>query len=110
MPHPQHQIGPAMQTDGVITRRNMPHWYVPGAMHFVTYRLAGTIPVSVLHELRERRQARLREKANPDVSLSQHRAQEHNRFFGTYDRYLHTHCQIAWLSEPAVAAMIRGNL
>ncbi len=28
----------------ILTRRNLPHWYRPGASFFVTYRLAGTLP------------------------------------------------------------------
>ena len=31
-----------------ITRRHLPHWFVPGAYFFVTYRLDGTIPRAVL--------------------------------------------------------------
>lgn len=38
----------------VITRGRLPHWYVPGAIHFLTYRLAGTIPQSVLDRIREK--------------------------------------------------------
>jgi 2'-5' RNA ligase len=35
----------------VVTRRNLPHWYVPNAFHFITFRLAGTIPREKLEEL-----------------------------------------------------------
>lgn len=27
-----------MRSPETITRRNLPHWYMPGAAHFVTYR------------------------------------------------------------------------
>lgn len=40
----------------VMSRRNLPHWYVPGAAHFVTYRLAGTIPVEMLRRTRSQLQ------------------------------------------------------
>jgi hypothetical protein len=46
----------------VITRRNLPHWYVPTAFHFVTYRLAGTIPRHVLQTLRANRDLLLEQK------------------------------------------------
>jgi hypothetical protein len=43
----------------VITRGVLPHWYVPGAAHFVTYRLADTLPVVVLQALRAKKKALL---------------------------------------------------
>jgi hypothetical protein len=46
----------------VITRRQLPHWYVPGAAHFVTYRLAHTIPAHILQHLREERDRCLRQQ------------------------------------------------
>ena len=94
----------------IITRRNLPHWYVPGAVHFVTYRLAGTIPVAVLVELRERREARKKEKPAPGVPPAQHRDRLHRRFFAAYDQYLDQHRDVGWLAKPAVAALIRSNL
>jgi putative DNA methylase len=93
-----------------ITRRNLPHWYVPGAMHFVTYRLAGTIPLEVLARLRDQREQAIRTRLPEGVSLADHRAVAHKRFFGAYDAYLDGACRIDWLANPAVAALIRGNL
>jgi REP-associated tyrosine transposase len=98
-----------MQSE-VITRRNLPHWYVPGAMHFVTYRLAGTIPASVLHNLRQQRTAHLAEKRPTTVTVREHRDNAHKRFFAAYDRYLDETQSITWLATPQIAALIRGNL
>jgi len=84
--------------DEVITRRRLPHWYVPGALHFVTYRLAGTIPATVLQELRE-------ERERPAKAMD-----SHGDFFVRYDKYLDDHRDVAWLAKPEVAAMVRGNL
>ena len=39
------------------TRRNLPHWYMPSATHFVTLRLADTLPKHVLADLQERKAA-----------------------------------------------------
>jgi hypothetical protein len=44
-------LRPAPATGGIlpvpaqehITRLKLPHWHVPGALHFITYRLANTI-------------------------------------------------------------------
>ncbi len=93
----------------VITRRDLPHWYVPGAVHFITYRLADTIPAEVLHRLRCERDARLH--ATPEgLSLAENRERAHKRYFAAYDRYLDHTCRLDWLAQPRVAALIRGNL
>jgi len=96
----------------VITRRNLPHWYVPCAVHFVTYRLAGTIPLPVLDALRKERAERLRqEPRDPDPAATRHwRRRVHGRFFADYDRYLDSHRDITWLADPRIAALVRGNL
>ena len=94
----------------VITRRNLPHWYVPCAVHFVTYRLAGTIPLHVLQGLREERTRRLRQ-APPEAAASRRwRRSVHGRFFTDYDRYLDSNREIAWLADPRVAALVRTSL
>jgi putative DNA methylase len=99
-----------MPTQEVFTRRYLPHWYVPGAAHFVTYRLAGTIPLPVLRELRAQRDALLKQRPAPDTTPARHRERAQKRFFAAYDRYLDMECAVDWLARPAVAAMIRGNL
>jgi hypothetical protein len=38
-----------------LHRRSLPHWFVPGAAHFVTYRLAGTLPIAVIDELKAKK-------------------------------------------------------
>jgi putative DNA methylase len=93
-----------------ITRRNLPHWFVPGAWHFVTYRLAGTIPVAVLHELRQSREQRWLEEKKAGSATPPFRERLHKQFFAAYDQYLDHTCKIDWLTNPKVAAMIRGNL
>jgi putative DNA methylase len=99
-----------MQSKAIITRRNLPHWYVPGAMHFITYRLAGTIPQQVLMRLREDRQRRLGNKSQQSERDQATRLTAHKQFFAEYDRYLDISCKVNWLARPPVAALIRGNL
>jgi len=93
-----------------ITHRNLPHWFVPGAAHFVTYRLAGTIPVAVLAELRSEREARIAGSIPAEISRSENKARAHKAFFSAYDRYLDSHCPISWLAQEQIAALIRENL
>ncbi len=94
----------------IITRRNLPHWYMPGAAHFVTYRLAGTIPVAVLRQLRSKRDAALRSKPDNAKHRKGQRKQAHKQFFADYDRYLDQNRERDWLANPKVAAKIRENL
>jgi putative DNA methylase len=99
-----------MQSREVITRRHLPHWYVPGAVHFITYRLAGTIPDAVLETLRHQKATLLRQDAPEGRSPAQHREDVHKRFFAECDRYLDRVCKVDWLAQPPIAALVRQNL
>ncbi len=91
-----------MNPQEVITRRRLPHWYVPGAVHFVTYRLAGTIPGDVLRAWREIQPVPT-EGAEP-------RRVAHKQLFARYDDYLDRNVTVDWLARPAIAAIIKDNL
>src|SRR5438105_1436918 len=93
-----------------ITRRKLPHWYIPGAAHFITYRLAGTMPVGVMNELRAQALAGLKPRLMAGLAPANQRTLLHKRMFAAYDRYLDTHMSVDWLTHPAVAALIRENL
>ena len=93
-----------------ISRRNLPHWFVPAAWHFVTYRLAGTIPAAVLYQLRDCRDKRWQEEKAAGTATPKVRDQLHKQFFASYDQYLDQSCKIDWLADPRIAALIRGNL
>jgi putative DNA methylase len=93
-----------------ITRRNLPHWYVPNAWHFVTYRLANTIPSAVLHQLRENRVQDWKRQQDAGETTPAVRERIHKQFFAAYDRYLDSNRYVEWLVEARVAAMIRRNL
>ncbi len=93
-----------------ITRNHLPHWYVPGAVHFVTYRLAGTIPLAVLQELRHQQQTHLKQPPRAGMSPAEHKERIHKQFFAAYDQYLDHTCMIDWLGRPEIAAIIRRNL
>jgi hypothetical protein len=82
-----------------ITRRHLPHWFVPGAYFFVTYRLEWTIPRAVLDDMKGRIEVGLNQKTPAAV-----RERIHKLFFAEYDRYLDSNREIQWLAEPRVAA------
>ncbi len=92
-----------------ITRRNLPHWYVPGAMHFVTFRLAGTLPRQVIDDLKQRRRELLLGRAD-GISALEHRRRVHKQLFAAYDRYLDLNREIAWLADPRIASVMRASL
>ena len=94
----------------IFTRRKLPHWYVPGAAHFVTYRIAGTIPIAVLEEFRNNAEAKLKKAPPPGISARDYRVLFHKQFFAGYDRYLDNTCKIDWLARNDVATVIRENL
>jgi hypothetical protein len=94
----------------IITRGDLPHWYMPGAAHFVTYRLVDTLPVAVLRRLRAERNHRLIQPPRPGVPDWTHKAHIHKQFFAAYDRYLDQSSSVRWLENPEVAEIIIENL
>jgi putative transposase len=93
----------------IITRRNLPHWYLPDATFFVTYRLYGSLPKSTLERLRKEKQ-RLLEQRNMNLPQRESRETMHKRLFKLYDRWLDQSTGVDWLREPSVAATVRENL
>ena len=91
-----------------MTRRHLPHWYRPGAPHFVTYRLAGSLPLSAVERLKRRR-ARLVEAAGGRLD-PRRRAALHKRMFAAYDRLLDANRRVRDLAVPAVADLVAENL
>ena len=99
-----------MTAHEIITRRNLPHWYVPGMAHFITYRLAGTIPIQVMERLRRERQKLLKRPPESGNYAAGHKARVHKQFFASYDQYLDQPSHINWLARSDVSAIIRENL
>jgi putative DNA methylase len=94
----------------VITRRNLPHWYVPGAAHFITYRLYGSLPQQALEQLQAKKQALLERALPPNYTPAQYRERVHKQLFAAYDDWLDRPGEPHWLANPKIAALIRGNL
>src|SRR5688572_9390427 len=92
-----------------ITRRNLPHWYMPGAMHFVTFRLAGSLPRETIEDLEQRKKLLLQNMTRDAASADQ-RYRIHKQLFAAYDHYLDNHRDIDWLNDARIASLIRGSL
>jgi putative transposase len=93
----------------VITRGNLPHWFMPSATHFVTFRLAGTLPQHVLNDLHDRKEQLLKVKRQGQSKAS-HRELVHKQLFAAYDEYLDRNRDIHFLNDPRIAALIRRSL
>jgi len=91
-------------------RRGLPHWYQPGHAHFVTYRLAGSIPLSMLRTFKNEQQERIRAIKSAGLYRQVELSRLHKVMFSRYDDALDTANAPSWLREPAVAAIIRENL
>ena len=92
-----------------FTRGNLPHWFVPGAFIFVTYRLFGTIPLTVIDEL-EGERARLVRAIPPDVPQRDARHRINKILFAKYDAYLDAGTDIDWLRNPSVAKLVKDAI
>lgn len=89
-------------------RRSLPHWYVPGAAHFVTYRLSGTLPIQVLQMLKAKKEHLLHQKTK--LGPNESKRHVHKILFAAYDEYLDQASDIDWLKDARLATMIRQNL
>jgi putative transposase len=81
---------------------------VPGAAHFVTYRLFGSLPQAVLLELREKKESLLARRPT-NKAVGEFREQVHKQIFARYDEYLDV-CGADCLRDSRIAEMILSNL
>jgi len=91
-----------------IHRRNLPHWYMPGAAHFVTYRIAGRIPFVVIKELQDKKDRLLTKPS--DLAPGEYRAHVNKILFAAYDDSLDQATGERWLQDACIASMLRENL
>jgi putative transposase len=89
-----------------FTRGNLPHWLVADHAFFVTIRLAGTIPKSVLMDLKSEREALVRASAT-ETSLTD----LSRRQFLKVESCLHAVDNTRdWLTRPGVPEVVLANL
>ena len=93
-------------------RRRLPHWEVGGATYFVTYRLAGSLPVEVVADLRDRFAGHLnlaRQIVDPLRRKAEELAAE-EELYDLMDRYLGEGHGPTYLADPRVASLVAENL
>ncbi len=94
----------------IITRRHLPHWYAPGAAHFVTYRLAGSLPREFIERMKHRKQRLLKTRPTTSTTQTQYLERVHKQLFAAYDEQLDSHSDVHWLDDPRIAAIVRESL
>src|SRR5512135_2649983 len=94
-------------------RRNLPHIQRPGAPLFVTFRLADSLPRSLLLELEGqhmRQRSMIERIADPEQRESAHHGEE-RRYFGKWEGILDTSQEgPRWLSDCRIASLAVSTL
>ncbi len=98
-------------------RRKLPHRHSPGATLFVTFRLAGSIPKSVLEQWKqekiwlEKEGERLAKSGSVGQNQKDAFLDFHRRWFARFEEVLHKEeSKIVWLKNTAVAKLISESL
>ena len=104
---PAASVGRDVET---LTRRNLPHWYRPGAAHFLTFRLAGSLPNAALRKLRRDLNASLARVPSGHPDAAARRADLHKRAFARYDALLHDAAGPKHLGDPRIAGLVARSL
>lgn len=97
----------------IYYERNLPHWQPPGATFFLTYRLHGSIPITVLEKIRANAAVRERDAREQftGTELNDKLYEIQRRWFAGYDNALdHNSSGPYWLSDPANAALVAESL
>jgi REP element-mobilizing transposase RayT len=95
--------------DKSFYRRRLPHYQPPGATFFVTYRLAGSLPMEVLLQLKEEQRILERSTARTEdqQQLDKLLKQEKDRYFSRFDEFLENATTgPRWLNEPRIATLV----
>ena len=94
-------------------RRKLPHYQPIRAKLFITYRLAGSLPESVMEKLRQELEQKERELAKiKDIEeRRQLRYEFQRRWFAKYDSYLdRAETDQKWLSDPRIAKLVYDSI
>jgi putative transposase len=97
-----------------LYRRHLPHWQPKDSLFFVTFRLAHSLPQSVLQELhieQERTDQAIRSRSSGEQQRLELYENE-KRFFGKYDAWLDQCLKESphWLAEEAVARLVMQEI
>jgi len=98
-----------MEEETIYYKRNLPHYHTKGAIYFVTFRLAGSLPKQVVYELKlenENIEKMIKQGKNPDSRkrlLLNHR----KRYFQKFDKILDgSSSGSLWLRNEKIAKIV----
>lgn len=89
-------------------RRNLPHYHPNGYPLFITFRLAGSLPLEILTELKAQRESELKALKN---NASDERYKIEEKYFGRYDDWL-DQCKFGprWLQADNIAQIVEKEM
>jgi len=88
--------------------RNLPHWHPPGRSIFLTWRLHGSLPQTVINQFRMIRQQLSKRKAVVSGSSMDKRILEYKKLFAKVDAILDKAATgPLWLKERKVAGLVQ---
>ncbi|MEK6753247.1 MAG: transposase [Chloroflexota bacterium] len=94
-------------------QRNLPHYHLSNATYFITFRLAGSLPVEVWKKLKEEYELekRLLSSKFKGNELHEERYKAQKRHFARFDALLdHPKDGPRWLAEPRFAEIVTREL
>jgi REP element-mobilizing transposase RayT len=92
----------------IIHRGKLPHWRQEGAIYFVTFRLADSLPHAELEWLR--REKELWFRLNPEPHTDNQQREYHVRFTQTVDRWLDAGYGRCILARPDCKVIMESSL
>lgn len=99
-----------MEEEKIYYRRHLPHYQPEYATFHVVFRLAGSLPVQVIEELRQEQmqlKRKISQKRNVHIDRMQS-VQFHKLYFERFDALLdHESIGPSWLKEPEVATIVK---
>ncbi|MGC1377865.1 MAG: transposase [Anaerolineales bacterium] len=95
-------------------QRNLPHWHPEGRMFFITFRLANSLPISVIRELEAERE-RGRQAIHAKFSGMQQKDELYKldkKYFGQFDAWLDRCVEESprWLADEQVAQIVAEQI
>ncbi|MHB0989397.1 MAG: transposase [Bellilinea sp.] len=97
----------------VFYERHLPHYQVDGATIFVTFRLAGSLPISIIRYLNEvkHQQERIVGKISDPTARKEAFTRSNKILFGKWDKALDlNYAESNWLSDRNVAETIWNSI
>ena len=91
-------------------RQYLPHWRPLGALFFLTYWLAGTLPRRAIDDLERERQRLQALPLEHGCSEDERNIHIDKKLFALWDEYLGKHADVKWLADPRIANIVRDNL